>query len=59
MTLCSLPMGIGVKKMELVGTFERLMLVLAMQYIVRRQYGQENEASIIGLVDNWTVCLYL
>jgi len=22
-------------------------------------YGQENEASIIGLVDNWTVCLYL
>lgn len=25
----------------------------------KSNYGQENEASIIGLVDNWTVCLYL
>ena len=40
MTLCSLPMGIGVKKVKLVGTFERLMLVLAMQYVVRRQHGR-------------------
>ena len=38
----------------------RLMVgLLILKHIRNVSYGQENEASIIGLVDNWAVCLYL
>ena len=33
-------MGIGMEKMELVGTFERLVLMLAVQYVVGGQHGR-------------------